>query len=139
VKKNYDAIEYQQACKDFSEQFVCRIHPFPDCLKTALKNRGEEVYYKMNGPSYFEVTGTLKSFIIPPDQLQKITVPVFLACGRYDIITPELLEETVEQHLQDSQLKIFENSANMCHLEETEAVISEIGAFLVKAEKKYFK
>jgi len=93
----------------------------------------------MNGASFFDITGTLKSFVIPPEQLKKIIVPVLLGCGRYDVITPELLEETVEQHLQDCTLKVFENSANMCHLEETETVNTEIGTFLLKAEKKYFK
>src|SRR5260221_4209911 len=53
-----DDPEYQQAMMVFYERHVIRVVPMPDQVKRALDQVGQ-VYYTMNGPSEFHVTGEI--------------------------------------------------------------------------------
>lgn len=126
---------YQEAVMVFYRRHVCRLDPWPECLKQTYGKleQGPEVYHTMNGPSEFHVIGTLKDWSIV-DRLGEIRVPTLLLSGRYDEATPAIVE-TIRRGIPGSEWVIFENSAHLPHLEEPARFIRVVNDFLERAEK----
>jgi L-proline amide hydrolase len=82
----------------------------------------------MNGPSEFHVVGSLKTWDIT-DRLHEITTPTLLVSGRYDEATP-LIVGQIHERIPGAEWVIFENSSHMPHVEEPEAFLSAVEAFL---------
>ncbi|WP_404333157.1 proline iminopeptidase-family hydrolase [Mesobacillus maritimus] len=123
-----DSTEYKEATKVFNQHFVCRLDPLPEFLKEGAHLKNSEVYNMMWGPSEFTVTGNLKSFDCT-SKLNEITCPVLYTCGRYDEATPETTEY-YRSLTPNSSMHVFEQSAHMPYLEETEEYLQVIGDFL---------
>jgi L-proline amide hydrolase len=122
--------DYQAAEKVFNERHVCRVVPNPPEVAAtfAAIDADPTVYHTMNGPNEFHVVGTLKDWTIV-DRVDRITVPTLLVSGRYD----EATEATVKPYadgIPDVRWEIFENSSHMPHVEEEEAYLRLVGAFL---------
>lgn len=127
-----DSQEYNEATKVFNQHFVCRLDPFPELLKEGAHLKNPEVYNIMWGPSEFTVTGNLKSFDCT-SQLKEITCPTLYTCGRYDEATPETTEY-YKSLTPNSRMHVFEKSAHMPYLEETEEYLQVIGDFLTAVD-----
>jgi len=125
---------YQEATLVFYRRHLCRVDPWPQCLQRTFEKlmQAPEVYYTMNGPSEFHVTGTLRNWNIV-NRLNEIHVPTLLLSGRYDEATPEVVE-TVHRGIKGSEWIIFENSSHMPHLEESERYIQVLADFLSRVE-----
>ncbi len=95
---------------------------------------GDEVYHAMWGPSEIHVTGTLKDWDIT-SRLGEIRLPTLVLGGRYDEATP-VLAETMHHGIPDSEWVIFENSAHVPHIEETERYLQVLGRFLNRVEAR---
>jgi proline iminopeptidase len=128
-----DSMEYKEATEEFNKNFVCRIDPFPEFLTKGSHFKNPEVYNIMWGPSEFHVTGNLKSFNCT-SRLHEITIPALFTCGRFDEATPESTNY-FSSLTPNSEFHVFENSAHMPYIEETEEYLQVIGDFLKKAEK----
>ena len=126
--------EYQTAMLEFYHRHVCRVVPNPDYVQRtfAKLTAHPEVYYTMNGPSEFHVTGTLKHWDII-SQLPRINVPTLVTSGRYDEATP-LIAQTVHDGIRGSEWVLFEQSSHMAHVEEAEKYRSVVAAFLARHE-----
>jgi proline iminopeptidase len=127
-----DSEEYKEATKEFNNHFVCRINPFPEFLTKGAHFRNPEIYNIMWGPSEFHVTGNLKDFDCT-SRLKEITIPTLFTCGRYDEATPESTQY-FSSLTPNSEFHIFENSAHMPYIEETEEYLRVIGDFLKKTD-----
>lgn len=123
-----DTEEYKEATKIFNQHFVCRLDPFPEFLKQGAHLKNPEVYNIMWGPSEFHVTGNLKHFDCT-GELKNIAVPTLYTCGRYDEATPKSTEY-FSSLTPNGKFHVFEQSAHMPYLEETEEYIEVIGDFL---------
>ena len=66
--------------------------------------------------------------------LGTIDVPTLFTCGRYDEATPETTA-WYRSLLPNSEMVIFEQSAHMPHLEETERYLQVIRDFLWRVEQ----
>jgi pimeloyl-ACP methyl ester carboxylesterase len=95
---------------------------------------GNQVYATMNGPTEFDVIGTLRTWDRRPD-LGGIDVPTLATCGRYDEITPAC-SETIVAGIPDARMVVFEQSAHVAHLEEPEAYAGTVEAFLAGVEAR---
>jgi L-proline amide hydrolase len=82
----------------------------------------------MNGPSEFHCIGSLKKWDIT-DRLVEITTPTLLISGRYDEATPHIVEQ-IHTRITGAQWEIFEQSSHMPHVEEPEAFLERVEAFL---------
>jgi L-proline amide hydrolase len=82
----------------------------------------------MNGPSEFHVIGTLKTWSIE-DRLPQISAKTLVMSGRHDEATAACVRPYVER-IAGAQWVVFENSSHMPHVEETEAVMETVAAFL---------
>jgi L-proline amide hydrolase len=129
-----DSAEYQEAMLVFYRRHLCRVDPWPDCVNRTFEKLAQnpEVYNTMNGPSEFFVIGTLKNWDIT-NRLGEIRVPTLVIGGRYDEATPAITE-TVHRGIPGSQWVIFENSAHMPHIEETERYMQVLAEFLSRVE-----
>jgi proline-specific peptidase len=118
----------------FYGRHICRLDPWPDCLNRTFEKvlQSPEVYGTMWGASEFHVTGTLKDWDIT-NRLGEIRAPTLVIGGRYDEATPPLTE-SLHRGIPGSEWVIFENSAHMPHLEETERYMQVLTKFLDRVE-----
>ena len=126
-----DDPEYQQTMLAFYERHVIRVVPMPANVKRSLDQAGQ-VYFTMNGPSEFHVTGILKDWDVT-DRLSEIHVPTLITSGRYDESTP-VINEVLHKGIAGSEWVIFENSSHMAHVEEPERYMPTVRAFLERIE-----
>jgi proline-specific peptidase len=120
--------EYQAAILSFYREHVCRLYPWPVSLERSFAETGYSVYYAMNGPSEFTVTGSLKDWDVM-DRLGQIKVPTLLIGGRYDECTPAHMEE-MHRRIPSSQLAIMENASHLCFAEQPAEFTVRVNSFL---------
>ncbi|KAI4164236.1 MAG: hypothetical protein LQ342_002201 [Letrouitia transgressa] len=129
-----DSAEYEQAMMVYYDRHVCRVKPMPGDLAESFRLLKEDqtVYWTMNGPSEFYVSGTLKTWNIV-SQIQKIQCPTLLINGRYD----EAQDEVVAPYFREiGKVKWirFAESSHMPHFEEREVFMKVVAAFLKRDE-----
>jgi pimeloyl-ACP methyl ester carboxylesterase len=67
------------------------------------------------------------------ERLSEIRVPTLVTVGRYDEITPACAK-TLHRGIPGSKTRVFEESAHVAHLEETEAYVAAVADFLARVE-----
>jgi len=129
----YDDPAYLEAVEVFYPRHLCRAEPWPDALMQSVQQMdGNQVYLTMNGPTEFDVIGSLRTWDRTAD-LGRITVPTLVTCGRYDEITPACAE-TIAAGIPDSRMEVFEESAHIAHLEEGERYAAVVEDFLSEVD-----
>ena len=124
-----DDPEYEQAMRVYYDRHVCRI-PWPECLERTFAQLAADptVYHTMNGPSEFHCIGSLRTWDIT-DRLHEIKTPTLLLSGRYDEATPHIVEQ-IHTRIPGARWQLFEESSHTPHLEEPEAFLAAVEAFL---------
>lgn len=122
--------EYQKAMTAFYTRFVCRLDPWPEPLLRTLNNFLDNPIpnAEMIGPSLFAVSGNLKHWD-RCQRLSEITVPTLITCGRHDEMGP-VCAQTLSDGIRNAQMQVFEQSAHMAHLEETQLYLHCMRSFL---------
>ena len=135
AKEFFACPEWFGAMAVFYRRHVCRTDPWPDGVERAFgPGFGAQVYNTMWGPSEFgPVTGNLKSWDLT-DRLPEISIPTLVTCGRYDEATPAHVTD-MHRRIPGSQLVIFEQSSHLAFVEEREAYIAAVNAFLDRVER----
>ena len=103
-------------------------------LERARAKFGKQVYETMWGPNEFTPTGTLKDWDVI-GRLGEIQVPTLITSGRYDECTPGLVEP-LHHGIEGSEWVIFEESAHMPYLEETQRYLQVVQEFLERVEAR---
>lgn len=124
----FTAPEYDEATRYYYERHVCRKLPWPDALERANAGFGAASYRTMWGANEFTITGNLARYN-RSGRLKEIAVPVLFTCGRYDEATPDATSWYAAL-LPGSEVRVFENSAHMPHLEEEDAYLEALRVFL---------
>jgi proline-specific peptidase len=93
---------------------------------------GNPVYETMNGPNEFFVIGNLRDWD-RTHRLGEIDASTLVTVGRHDEITPACAE-TIHRGIRGSEVRVFEESAHVAHLEETEVYLQTVADFLALAE-----
>lgn len=131
----YDDSAYLEAVDVFYHHHLCRADPWPEALvRSAEQMDGNQVYLTMNGPTEFDVIGSLRTWDRTAD-LGLITVPALVTCGRYDEITPACAE-TIAAGIPGSRMVVFEESAHIAHLEEGERYAAVVEDFLREVDER---
>lgn len=125
-----DSAEYAAAVKVFYDKHVCRVVPNPPEVTASFAQIEEDptVYHTMNGPSEFHVVGSLKEWSVV-DRLDGISVPTLVVAGAHDEATPATWQPFVDR-IPDVRSHVFPDSSHMPHVEEPEAFLDVVGAFL---------
>ncbi len=124
--------EYQAAMMQYYKRYVCRVDPWPKEVEDTFAGFNPQVYGTMWGPSEFFPNGNLKDYD-RTSRLREIKVPVLFTAGRHDEATPETTK-WYQQMLPNSSLVVFENSAHLAMVEETDRYIQVVRDFLQKVE-----
>ena len=127
-----DDPEYEAAGLAFLERHLCRLDPWPDLVQQIMSTTRLEVYNTMWGPNEMMPTGTLAGWDVTA-RLGEIEVPALVSCGRYDEATPRQAE-TIANGLPNAELVIYEESAHLAPLEETERYLAVVRDFLRRVE-----
>jgi proline-specific peptidase len=129
----YDDPAYLEAVDVFYRRHLCRLEEWPEAMqRTADELDGNQSYLTLNGPTEFDVIGSLRSWDRTAD-LGGIPLPTLVTCGAYDEITPAC-SETIARGLPDARMVVFEESAHCAHLEEPDRYASVVEAFLADVE-----
>jgi proline-specific peptidase len=125
---------YLEAMMVFYRRHVCRLDPWPEYVNRAFEKltKNPEVYYTMNGPSEFHITGKMKDWNVT-GRLGEIRLPTLITSGRYDEATPAVAE-TVHRGIRGSEWVIFENSSHLAFAEEPEPYRQALDRFLTRNE-----
>jgi proline-specific peptidase len=130
---DYESPKYQAAVFEFYRRHLCRLAEVPEPFQRSIANiTGNPVYETMWGPNEFTVVGNLSDWD-RTDRLGEISAPTLITVGRYDEVTPHCAE-TLHQGIRNSQMVLFDASAHMAHLEETEKYLQAVTGFLADAE-----
>ena len=126
--------EYEEASKAYYRRHVFRLDPTPPEVQRtfAALHADPTVYATMAGSSEFNVTGTLKDWDIT-DRLGDIAVPTLVTSGRYDEVTPQVVEP-IARGIPGAEWVLFEKSSHMPHVEEHERYIDVLARFLRRVE-----
>lgn len=127
-----DDPEYERAVFEFLHRHLCRLDPWPPIVEEMVRSTNLEVYNTMWGPSEAHPTGVLAGWDVTP-RLGEIRVPALVLCGRYDEATPHQAE-TLVAALPDAELVVFEESAHLAPVEETERYLATVRSFLARVE-----
>jgi proline-specific peptidase len=127
-----DDPEYERAIFELIHRHLCRLDPWPPIVEEAIRATNLEVYNTMWGPSEAHPTGVLAGWDVTA-RLAEIRVPTLVLCGRHDEATP-LQAETIAERLSDAELVVFEESAHMAPIEETERYLATVRKFLARVE-----
>jgi L-proline amide hydrolase len=124
---------YEAAVEVFYRRHLCRVE-WPDCLQRSFANIATDptVYHTMNGPSEFHCIGSLRTWDIT-DQLHEIDVPTLLVSGVFDEATPKIVG-TIHERIPRSTWVLLEQSSHTPHIEEPEAFLAAVEAFLAEVE-----
>ena len=125
-------LDEKQAEEEFKRRHIIRLDPEPEPIARARAKFGTQVYEAMWGPNEFTVTGTLKGWDVI-DRLGEIGVPTLITSGRHDECTPNLVEP-LHAGIAGSEWVLFEDSAHMAYLEETERYLQVLREFLDRVE-----
>lgn len=128
-----DDPEYEDAQMAFYARHICRLDPWPDFLIEAFADMNQQIYASMWGESEFRITGNLAEWDVTT-HLSAISLPTLITAGRYDHATPEMAE-TLHRRIAHSELVVFENSAHLPHIEESDRYMEVVADFLSRAEK----
>jgi proline-specific peptidase len=123
---------YREASMAFNKRHVCRSEQWPEPLVRSFDRMSQEVYGTMWGPSEFNPTGTLRDWSVT-ERLGEIRVPTLITSGRYDESTPAI-NAVLQQGIAGSEQIIYEHSAHCSHLEEPEAYVRDLVAFLDRVD-----
>jgi proline iminopeptidase len=126
--------EYQEAMKEYYQRHVCRLEPYPEILTKSREKANKDIYMTMWGPSEFCPLGNLKTYDITPD-LHKIHIPSLFICGRHDEAAPESTQY-YSSLVPGSGFHVFENSAHVSYLEETDEYLRVVRGFLSRVEEQ---
>jgi proline-specific peptidase len=122
---------YQEATMAYYTQWVCRLEPWPDHVMRSFMNLNEEIYGTMQGPEW-NVTGNLKDWDVTA-RLGELDLPALVTSGRYDEMTPAVVQPLVEG-IRGAEHVVFEESAHLTIAEEPDRYREVVESFLSRVE-----
>jgi proline-specific peptidase len=130
----FDCPEYTAAIMVFYRRHLCRLDPWPEGVEQAMgPGFGAGPYLTMWGPSEFgPVTGNLYGWDIN-DRLAEIAMPTLLTVGRHDEMWPSHMQD-MQAAMPNAELQVFEESSHMAFVEEREAYVAAVRAFVARIE-----
>jgi proline-specific peptidase len=119
---------------EFYRRHLCRLDPWPEALRKSAKElEDNQVYLTLNGPTEFDVIGSLSEWDRTAD-LGRIDTPTLVTVGRYDELTPAC-SETLRDGIEGARMVVFEQSAHCAHLEEPEPYERVVEEFLAEVDE----
>ncbi len=132
ARGEYEDPEYLAAAEVFYWKHVCRLKEWPKDLKYAFEHLSKPVYYAMNGPNEFTLTGNIRYWNVI-ERLPSIRVPTLVTCGRYDEVSPKEAD-SIHRHIRGSKLVVFPRSSHLPFWEERNSFMKVQLEFLANVD-----
>jgi proline-specific peptidase len=113
---------------EFYTRFVCRADPWPPELEAAFAGMGEQVYFTMNGPTEFTITGPLREVDVTY-KLARLFPPVLYICGEHDEATPAATRSYADL-TPNAEVVVVEGAAHVANYDRPEAYMLALRAWL---------
>jgi proline iminopeptidase len=130
---DYSSPEAAAAEAEYYRRFVYGIHPYESLIHDGRAGFGRECYSFLWGPNELDPSGSLRTYD-RSEMLGKLKVPVLYTCGRFDEATPASTAWYASR-TPGSQVRVFELSAHMPHLNETTEYVRCLSEFLLQVEQ----
>jgi len=137
LEKDYENPIYQQLSNHLLGYWTCRTFPLPDCVIASLQAINTEIYFIMQGPSEFSMSGVLEYYNVTAE-LHRITCPTLVTVGKYDTMTMEVVE-TIAKNIPNSELKVYPHSGHLTMIDDVEMFNVDVNNFLEKVENPLSK
>jgi proline iminopeptidase len=125
----YGSPEYESIMwEDLYHRHICRLDPWPEPVLRAVKWLSAPVYNAIQGPSEFEVTGSMKGWDRWND-LSKIKTPTLVVGGRFDEMNPSDMQ-AMGQLLPNSTTVICERGSHLSMYDDQKTYFSAVVPFL---------
>ncbi|MCS7002133.1 MAG: alpha/beta hydrolase, partial [Dehalococcoidia bacterium] len=119
--------DFLAAAQAYHARHVLRIAP-PEPYQRAVAHSGAACYTAMWGPCEFLVTGSLRTYA-RASRLSALRLPALFTCGEFDEATPTTTA-WYRDRAPNARFVVIPNSAHMPHLEQPEAYLAVLRAFL---------
>lgn len=126
--------ECEEAAQVFYRRHRLRLDTPPDCLARSLAGlqTDNDVFAALMGAHDFAVSGRLRNWD-PTPRLGEINAPTLVLAGRHDVVPPAQ-SRALHHAIPWSEYFLFEQSAQMAHLEEPDLFLDVVGDFLARVE-----
>ena len=123
-----DTDAFKAATQAYYAQYVCRLEPWPPELERAFAGMGEQVYFTLNGPTEFTITGPLKAVDVT-GRLSELRLPLLFICGEHDEATPESTR-LYAGLAPGSEVVVIAGAAHVANFDRPEAYLRALRAWL---------
>jgi len=127
----FDAPDYQAALGEFYGRYVWR-RPVAADLDSTLATVNELIYYYMQGPSEFTITGTLKRYDVTP-ALATIRVPTLYTVGEFDEADPATIRRFAGL-TPGAEMAVLAGAAHLTPWDAREENVRVVRAFLRQSD-----
>jgi proline iminopeptidase len=131
--RDYENPEYVDVImRQVYARHLCRTDPMPEPVQRTFRHLATQVYYTMQGPNEFVVTGTFKDWDRWTD-LPKIKVPTLVIGAKHD----EMDTEDIKREgalLPRSRVAICENGSHLSMWDDQEAYFRHLLDFIRDVE-----
>lgn len=124
----YDTADYQAIIDYLYHLHICRLDPWPEPVRRAVKWLSLPVYNAIQGRSEFEVTGNMRGWDRWAD-LARIRTPTLILGGRYDEMNPADLRE-MSRLMPDARTFICPRGSHLGMYDDQQAYFSALIPFL---------
>jgi proline iminopeptidase len=130
----YSNPSYERAVMHFYKKHLLRLKKWPPEQNYTMSHMSKPVYFTMNGPNEFTITGNIKYWDVT-DRLSQIRTPTLVTGGRYDEVSPRVAE-SIHRGIKRSKWVVFEKSAHLPMWEEREKYMNTLSDFMDSIDKK---
>ena len=130
----YEDPLYLTAIGQFTDLYLVR-KPIKADFDSTLATSNPNIYYYMQGPSEFTITGTLKNYNAT-SALSTIKVPTLFTVGEFDEVGPELVKSFADK-VTGSRYVEFPNCAHITMWDAREENLKIVREFLVSVDSLY--
>ena len=128
-----DDPEYDAASFAYIRTFMVRADPIPEFLLAAAAQKNGHIADVMQGPEW-NVNGRIAEWDVTA-RLGEIDVPTLVTSGRFDEMTPWVVEPLVAG-IRDAEWVVFDASAHVAHVEEPDRYVTVVRDFLRRVDDR---
>ncbi len=131
-----DSIYQQLVLKEYYQQHICRLDPWPEPLLRGFNHLSEGIYVTMQGPSEFKTGGRLLHWDRSKD-LPEIKVPTLTIGGAFDTMDPKYMEWMSSQ-VQNGSFLLCPNGSHFDMWDDQAHYFPGLIKFLLDVDEGHF-
>ncbi len=123
-----DSAGYLAAVETYSNEYFCRLKPWPAQLSKSFEIINQKQFEVMWGSTDFRATGSLNGYDCSA-ALRNISAPTLYVCGEFDQGTPAACAEWAKL-TPDARLSVIPAASHCLHLDQRECFMEVVNQFL---------